>query len=226
MVFKPRKLILEWAEKAINRARTPLPLKELAWRLIRFVQMCGRSNLVSFALRPLAMHRRLRTGLGLALVTLAVIGAVWGPLPSAAADTGGKVGLVVMPEADVSLVTNESVQIPLTEYRLTQKFWWLHAGLDMATLVGTPIRPVMTGRVIKAERDAGYGNHVVVEHNGDYESLYAHMSKVRVSVGQQVGLNTILGEVGSTGHSTGPHLHLEIRQDGQAINPVAILGIK
>ncbi|TSC85273.1 MAG: peptidase M23 [Microgenomates group bacterium Gr01-1014_16] len=217
--------MLGWAERVINRARTPLPLKELAWRLIRLVQMCGRSNLVSFALRPLAMHRRLQTGLGMALAVLVVFGAVWDPLPSAASDTGGMMELVVMPEGEVSLVTDESVQVPLEDYRMTQKFWFLHAGLDMATLTGAPIRPVMAGRVIKAERDAGYGNHVIVEHNGGYESLYAHMSKIGVSVDQQVSMDTILGEVGSTGHSTGPHLHLEIREGGKLVNPGAILGI-
>lgn len=217
--------MLEWAEMAIRRARTPLPLKELAWRLIRLVQRCGRSNLVSFALRPLATHRRLRAGLGVSLTVLVICGAVWQPMPLRA-DTGGKLEMVVVPEGSVSLKTDETVQIPLVEYRLTQKFWFLHAGLDMATLTGTQIRPVMAGRVIKAERDAGYGNHVIVEHNGNWESLYAHMSKIRVSVGQSVGLNTILGEVGSTGHSTGPHLHLEIREDGKLVNPGAILGIK
>jgi len=225
MVFKPRKLMLEWAERAINRVRTPLPLKELAWRLIGLVQACGRSNLVSFTLRPLAMHRRLRTGLGMTLAVLVVFGAVWGPLPSAAADTGGKLELTVMRESELSLITDETVQIPLREYRLTQKFWFLHAGLDMATTIGTPIRPVMAGRVIKAERDAGYGNHVIVEHDGGWESLYAHMSRIRVSVGQSVSMNTVLGEVGSTGHSTGPHLHLEIREDGKLVNPAGILGI-
>lgn len=226
MEKRVRKWILEWAERAINRARTPLPFKELAWRLIRFVQMCGRSNLVSFALRPLAMYHRLRTGLGIALATLVVFGAVWGPLPSAAADTGGKLELVVMPEGDVTPVTDESVQIPLHEYRLTQKFWFLHAGLDMATLTGTPIRPVMTGSVIKVERDAGYGNYVIVEHNGGYESLYSHLSEISVSVGQHVSMDTVLGKVGSTGRSTGPHLHLEIREEGRVVNPAPILGVK
>ena len=191
------------------------------------MQVCGESNPVSFALRPLAMHRRLRTGLGMALAVLVVFGAVWGPLPSAAADTGGKLELVVMPEGDVTPVTDESVQIPLLEYRLTQKFWFLHAGLDMATLGGTPIRPAMAGKVIQAEKNwFGYGNMVLVQHSNGYESLYGHMSKIRVSVGQSVSMNTVLGEVGSTGRSTGPHLHLEIREDGKLVNPALILGIK
>lgn len=223
--FMLKKRILDWAERAINRARTPLPLKELAWRLIRFVQMCGRSNPVSFALRPLTTHKKLKTGVGLALAGLVMAGTVWAPLPSAASDTGGKLELVVMPEGEVSLATDESVQVPVDDYRLTQKYWWLHGGVDMAALTGTPVRPLMAGRVIVAERVSGYGKHVIVEHEGGYQSLYAHLSEISVSVDQRVSLETVLGEVGSTGRSTGPHLHLEIREEGKPVNPAAILGI-
>ncbi|MBI2008281.1 M23 family metallopeptidase [Candidatus Amesbacteria bacterium] len=217
-------MVLEFAERALKEARTPIFIKEIAWRAIRFVVKCGRSNPVSFALRPLAGHRRLRAGLGMALAILVVFGAIWGPLPSMA-NTGGKLELVVVPEGEVSLKTDESVQGPLAEYRLTQKFWFLHAGLDMVALAGTPIRPVMAGRVIGAERVPGYGNRVIVEHKGGYQSLYAHLSEISVSVGEWTSMDTILGKVGSTGHSTGPHLHLEIREDGRLVNPAGILGI-
>jgi murein DD-endopeptidase MepM/ murein hydrolase activator NlpD len=67
---------------------------------------------------------------------------------------------------------------------------------------------------------------IVVSHGPEFESLYAHLSKINVFVGQEVNTGTIIGLSGSTGRSTGPHLHLEIHQDGKLINPALILGVK
>lgn len=229
-IFLPMKWkswILAKAEMALKRASTPLFYKELAWRAILFVQTCGRSNPISFALRPYAMHKRLKASIGLGIALLVIFTALWGPLPTNAGSIGGQIELVVQPEGEISLVTDEAVVVPLNNYRISQKYWFLHAGLDMAALTGEEIRPVMAGRVVKAEKSwYGYGNMVIVAHNAEYESLYGHMSKILVKEGQEVDTNTVLGLVGSTGHSTGPHLHLEIRENGKTVNPAVILGIK
>jgi murein DD-endopeptidase MepM/ murein hydrolase activator NlpD len=85
----------------------------------------------------------------------------------------------------------------------------------------------MKGIVTKTEYNwFGYGNMIVVSHGPDFESLYAHLSKIDVKVGEQVTTDSIIGLSGSTGHSTGPHLHLEIHQDGKAIDPAPVLGLK
>lgn len=99
-----------------------------------------------------------------------------------------------------------------------------HTGLDIATSTGTPMIPVASGRVTYAGYKGSYGNMVIINHgknaNGQtIETYYAHCSRLNVNVGDIVNENTIIAYVGSTGNSTGPHLHLEIRVDGKAVNP-------
>lgn len=94
-----------------------------------------------------------------------------------------------------------------------------HTGLDIATSTGVPITPIAAGTVTYADRKGSYGNLVIVSHGNGIESYYAHCSKIYVTVGQKVEKDTVISAVGSTGNSTGPHLHLEIRQNGTPLNP-------
>ncbi len=97
----------------------------------------------------------------------------------------------------------------------------LHAGLDFAAPIGTPIYATADGRIITAGNTGnGYGNHVVINHGYGYETLYGHMSKIKVRVGQKVKRGEVIGWVGSTGKSTGPHCHYEVHKNGQKIDPV------
>lgn len=97
----------------------------------------------------------------------------------------------------------------------------MHAGLDFAAHVGTPIYATGDGKVVKAERQGGYGNVVVISHGYGYETLYAHMNKFKVRPGQKVKRGDVIGYVGNTGLSTGPHLHYEIHKDGKEIDPIS-----
>ena len=97
----------------------------------------------------------------------------------------------------------------------------LHAGLDFAAPKGTPIYATANGRVTVAGKTGdGYGNHVVINHGYGYETLYGHMVRVKTRVGQQVKRGEVIGWVGSTGKSTGPHCHYEVHKNGQKIDPV------
>ncbi len=99
----------------------------------------------------------------------------------------------------------------------------LHTGIDMSAGSGTPIRAAASGRVILAAYYGGYGNAVIIDHGGGISTLYAHQSRIAVSKGSQVGAGDTVGYVGSTGFSTGPHLHFEVRQNGTPVNPVSYL---
>jgi murein DD-endopeptidase MepM/ murein hydrolase activator NlpD len=98
-----------------------------------------------------------------------------------------------------------------------------HPGIDIAQAAGTPIKPIMGGKVISAGWEVGYGLCVVVDHANGYKSRYAHMSKMKTKVGDIVYQESVIGNVGTTGHSTGNHLHLEIYHNDVAINPLQII---
>lgn len=117
--------------------------------------------------------------------------------------------------------------------RVTSKFgrrlhpilgvWKMHTGVDMSGKTGTPIIAVASGKVTHSGPRGGYGNLVTIEHAGGLETRYAHQSKVAVSVGDRVLAGQVIGYVGSTGMSTGPHLHFEVRQDGNPVDPLPYL---
>ena len=99
-----------------------------------------------------------------------------------------------------------------------------HSGIDLAARSGSPIVATSDGAVSMAGWYGGYGLFVALEHGGGMQTRYGHMSRLNVAAGQQVRRGEVIGFVGSTGLSTGPHLHYEIRVNGQAVNPVTTLG--
>ena len=94
-----------------------------------------------------------------------------------------------------------------------------HPGLDIAAPMGTTVTAAASGTVILAQWYGGYGNFVMIDHGGNVSSGYGHLSAIYVSVGQQVQRGQAIGAVGSTGHSTGPHVHFEIRVNGKPVDP-------
>ena len=98
-----------------------------------------------------------------------------------------------------------------------------HEGLDIAAPKGTPIRAVLPGKVSFSGIKQGYGNIIIVNHGQGLSTLYGHASRLLAPVGAPVQAGAVIGEVGSTGRSTGPHLHFEITQNGIARDPMTLL---
>ncbi|TMQ11318.1 MAG: hypothetical protein E6J91_23395 [Deltaproteobacteria bacterium] len=98
-----------------------------------------------------------------------------------------------------------------------------HPGFDLAAATGTQVTAAAAGTVVHAGPAGTYGNLVTLRHDNGFETRYAHLSAVDVQVGDRVEAGAALGKVGSTGYSTGPHLHFEVRHDGQAIDPAPLL---
>lgn len=95
-----------------------------------------------------------------------------------------------------------------------------HGGMDFTAETGTEVYATGDGRVVKRQSDAwGYGNHIVVNHGHGYTTVYAHLSRFAVSNGAKVKRGQLIGYVGSTGRSTGPHLHYEVRRNNNPLNP-------
>lgn len=112
---------------------------------------------------------------------------------------------------------------PTATTKITQYFSWRHSGIDIGGRTGTPLYAAMTGTVVKAGWGAGYGNYVDIDHGGGIKTRYGHMSKIYVTRGEEVLQGAVIGAMGSTGWSTGPHLHFEIIINGSRVNPLSYL---
>lgn len=117
----------------------------------------------------------------------------------------------------------EPINLPHPGY-LSARFSAYHPGVDIAIGLGMPIRPIYSGVVENTVYDIfAYGHHVIIDHQNGYKSLYAHMGRVYVKKGDKVTQSSIIGEVGMTGHTSGPHTHLEITKNSTYIDPLTIL---
>ena len=99
----------------------------------------------------------------------------------------------------------------------------MHAGIDFRATPGTAIRAAGAGTVVKAGWNGGYGRMVEIDHGNGLSTRYAHMSRIRVRQGDRIDTGDVVGEVGSSGRSTGPHLHYEVRRNGNAVDPLRFL---
>jgi hypothetical protein len=128
---------------------------------------------------------------------------------------------------------NTGFRFPLRQYRISSVFgprpspftgrMQNHRGLDLAAPMGADVYAARDGRVSETGNDPVYGNYIIVAHDDNWVSLYGHLSSVRTAAGSRVSRDSVIGKVGSTGQSTGPHLHFEIRKNGQALDPGKLL---
>lgn len=131
-------------------------------------------------------------------------------------------------------VIASGVYPPLKSARVTSAFGYrenpvsgkhkFHSGYDLAAPSGSPIYAMYSGTVSVSKWDDGYGNYIIIDHSDGQQTLYAHCSKLLVSVSERVEAGQEIAKVGSTGNSTGPHLHVELRIGGKRYDPEWILG--
>jgi murein DD-endopeptidase MepM/ murein hydrolase activator NlpD len=137
-----------------------------------------------------------------------------------------------MKTEDLKLALGEFFKYPIRG-RLSSPFGWrndpftgvrrYHAALDLAAPTGTVIKASMDGRVATVGYNATYGKFIILSHSNSFQTLYAHLSATSVSQGAYVSQGAKIGEVGSTGYSTGPHLHFAVYKNGKAVNPLDLL---
>lgn len=156
-------------------------------------------------------------------------------------DTELKAGTsLFVPEAELDWATRQEINGDLFKKPLHARYWlssnygWrnspfnagsrtFHGGIDMAVSQGTPIYAALDGTVSAVGYNATYGNYVIITHHSGYKTLYGHMKSTACRKGNFVYTNTVIGYVGSTGMSTGPHLHFTVYKNGKTINPMAVL---
>ncbi|OGD61833.1 hypothetical protein A2160_00880 [Candidatus Beckwithbacteria bacterium RBG_13_42_9] len=208
-------------------------IRWLAWKFIlgvfnlfhkierAFIPNYEGSQPISYFLRLKFESKNVKRVLGANLAVLALATSViQSSLPTLAVEPNS---VEVLPQPQEVLTTETTFRQPVGGY-ISQGFHWYHPGVDIADNDNQIVYPVARGVVQSIEYSRfGYGNNIYIVHENDLVSHYAHLSVVKVRVGESVDKNTAIGHVGSTGWSTGPHLHLEVYDHGTAINPLAIL---
>lgn len=177
-------------------------------------------NKLSRFFRHIFEHKKVKKVFG-GYLAIAILGASLIQVKSVA---GSEIPSTSDLQSPIVLTTQQGVQFPVYPISITQGYGFFHPGLDLDGITGDPVRPIMRGKVIKIEISKfAYGKSIIVDHGNGFSSRYAHLSKINVTDGQDVTKDTIIGLMGSTGHSSGDHLHLEVYQDGKTINPLSIL---
>ena len=129
---------------------------------------------------------------------------------------------------EIVMTTKSQYQFPLqTTLGMSQGYHGLHRGADFRAPKGTAVYAMDAGTIIEVEKMfVGYGHYVRIAHNGTLSTLYAHLGQVQVKPGDKVEKGEIIGDVGMTGWTTGPHLHFEVFVGDKAVNPLNYVGLK
>jgi murein DD-endopeptidase MepM/ murein hydrolase activator NlpD len=179
-------------------------------------------NKVSRYFRHIFEHKNVKKLLG-ANLAIALVATSFMPTKALALNTAVAEQNTIE-EVSAPLTTERTVQFPVDPVVVTQGYGFFHPGLDLDGTTGDLIKPIKNGVIEAISRsNFGYGNAIIVDHGNGLTSLYGHLSKINVIEGEVVTTNTVIGLMGSTGHSTGDHLHLEVRVDGKTINPYTLL---
>jgi murein DD-endopeptidase MepM/ murein hydrolase activator NlpD len=130
---------------------------------------------------------------------------------------------------------NRGFRFPLRHFRLTSAYgprinpvtgrYGVHQGVDLAAPEGSPVYAAREGTVQDLGEDPIYGKYIIIGHGDSWMSLYGHLSKIETALREEVRSGTLIGRVGSSGQSTGPHLHFELRQNGRTQDPGRLLRI-
>lgn len=187
---------------------------------IRSVRVGSRcSRLARHALEHVNLKAMLRGNIALMVLTTGLF------LPTASPLVSGEAEETILRAKDTPLATIVVTRFPVDMVKLNQGYSIFHWGIDLDGETGDPVYPIEKGTVATREFSRfGYGNSVIVDHQNGLKSRYAHLSKIYVRDGDTVGPQIPLGQIGSTGRSTGSHLHLEVYQNDKTVNPLTVLG--
>lgn len=192
-----------------------------------FVKVEKGRHFVSFWASKIFERAGIKRLFGVNLVAALLVTSVLTPELTALANHQSLIAAVQETDIEADPTTKTTFDLPLANFRISQGYRFWHPGIDMTAPLGTPIYAIDDGIVEYIESSYfGYGKHVVIAHEHNYKSLYGHMSEIKTFVGRKVSRGELIGRVGSTGWSTGNHLHFEIYYNGASINPLEVLPIE
>jgi murein DD-endopeptidase MepM/ murein hydrolase activator NlpD len=184
------------------------------------IRRIKKGSKISRTFRHFFEHKKIHRFLGANLVLASLVS----PFVSTSPNTLAEYESPNISNTPIVFTTERRVRYPLEKVKVTQEYKFYHPGIDLSSPSGEPVYPITNGKIEAIQYSRyGYGNAIVVDHGNKITSLYAHLSKINIANNQEVSTNTKIGEVGSTGYSSGSHLHLEIRDAGYPINPLTIL---
>ena len=183
------------------------------------------SNPISKLLRPLMEKRRVLPNAMMTVMAIVTTMSLVIPSTHAFAYSIPQEKIMLDASEVTEITTKSSYIFPAPESAgISQGYHGLHRGLDIRARKGSPVLSVASGVVIQVtEMSFGYGKHIRIAHAGTVSSLYAHLDEIKVGVGQRVERGQEIGTVGSTGWSTGNHLHFELSEAMSSVNPKSIL---
>lgn len=177
------------------------------------------SQPISRFFRRIFEYKRIKLALGINLAALIIL--MSGLSPSTNAFNQEEAVLSVLKNNVIH--TEISLKQPVSG-NISQTYHWYHQAIDITADLKTPVKAIASGKVIEVGYDRwGYGNKVVIEHENNTQSLYAHLDEIRVKQGDEINQDSTIGTLGLTGWTTGPHLHLEIAYELKKINPQEVL---
>ena len=187
----------------------------------------SQSTVFTLITRPLWQYDRIKAWMGAPIVAALVIGVNTTQMPANDILQGWDVSQPVteITGFSVQLQTDHTYLVPVTQLTgISQYFHQGHPGIDFRAPLGTDVVAMDDSTVTKIiEERYGYGRHVYVEQGDGNVALYAHLGLIMVETGDKIKAGDVIGEIGMTGWTTGPHLHFEVRHDGAAINPIPML---
>jgi murein DD-endopeptidase MepM/ murein hydrolase activator NlpD len=188
---------------------------------LTFIRLLSKiSRQVVFVGRKVFGHKNLKVLLGGNLALMLIAASF---IPTNAFGEGPVEENIIV-ENKINLTTKVVVQYPVKKIKITQGYRTFHPGIDFDGNTGDEIHPIKDGVVeLISNSKYAYGKAIIINHGEDIYSLYAHLSKINVSEGQSVDANTLIGEMGSSGRSSGDHLHLEVRKNGIPVSPYTVL---
>jgi murein DD-endopeptidase MepM/ murein hydrolase activator NlpD len=198
-------------------------LPYIVWQLFSLeVKWAKIASFISRISRKVLEFKKAKQVVGINLVGIFMLSSVI-PLPFALQAKDDQETDVHIQKPEVTISTENTFRMPVPGY-ISQFYNWYHRGIDVAGNNNAKTYPIAEGKVVEiAYSPFGYGLSVMVDHGNGFLSRYAHLQKVEVTLDQEVDKTISLGRVGSTGWSTGPHLHLEVYQDGKTVNPLAYI---
>lgn len=192
-----------------------------AGQWMRKLPKTSKSNPISKLFRPVFELPTIKSLVGTQLAIVTLLTGMLSSVPMSALGVVPSDLVNLEKSIDVRIKTDSSLTYPVPEaIGVSQGYHVFHPGIDIRAPRGTAVKPIASGKVsLVASQNYGWGHRIEIDHGGGVKALYAHLGRMYVEEGDLVTVDTVIADIGITGKTTGPHLHLEVYEDGRNVSP-------